>query len=212
MKEGEIIQLSIGQPKKHIWKGKEEKSAIGKSGVKEALLTRAGFIGDGVGNPEFHGGADRAVCLYSYNHYPLWEQMTGEKMNPPAFGENITVGGMVESNVFIGDVFQVGNAVLQISQGRIPCSTISKHNDVDTLLKRVVETGFTGYFFRVVEEGTIREGDRLVLLEREQEVISILKAHRLLFHEQKHYRDIETALGIDTLAEAWKERLGRLLS
>ena len=84
---------------------------------------------------------------------------TGVKQSPTtsAFGENITVTNMLEQNVHIGDIFRLGDAVIQITQGRIPCSTITKRTDMPPLLKRMVETGFTGYLCRVLEEGTVRK-------------------------------------------------------
>lgn len=86
---GKIITLSIGKEKTFIWKNKSVSSAIGKEKVSEVILTFDGFVGDGVANPAFHGGKERAVCYYPFEHYKKWEEEFKTKINPPAFGENI---------------------------------------------------------------------------------------------------------------------------
>ncbi|EIJ83071.1 MOSC domain protein [Bacillus methanolicus MGA3] len=156
----QLRSLRVGMPKDYIWNGKEVKSGIGKTEIQEVLLTKEGFIGDGVANPEFHGGPERAVCLYPFEHYEKWEKEFSATLKMPAFGENITVSGMCENEVYIGDIYKLEEAVIQVSQGRIPCSTISKHNGIEQLMKRVVETGFTGYFFRVLKEGMLIKNQR----------------------------------------------------
>ncbi|PLR78423.1 MOSC domain-containing protein [Bacillus sp. V3-13] len=206
-----IIALSVGEPKDFLWKGQEEKSAIGKTPIQEVLLTKEGFIGDGVANHEFHGGPERAVCLYPFEHYSLWEKEFKVPLQPPAFGENITIAGMREADVYIGNIYRMGNAVVQISQGRVPCSTISKHNGMDHLLKRIVETGFTGYFFRVLEEGMVFQNSHVELVEENAKKVSILFANQTLFHDRKNKEAIEKILEVEELAPVWQEKLKREL-
>lgn len=207
----EIIALSIGKPKKHSWKNNEEISGIGKERINSAFLTKEGFLGDGVANTDFHGGPDRAVCLYPYEHYGMWEKEFKKTFSPPSFGENICAGNMLEKDVFIGDTFSLGESVIQITQGRIPCSTISKHNGEDRLLGRIVETCFTGYFFRVLKEGTVT-GDSVLRLEgRKQEKVSVLQGNFIMFHDRKNLKAIEELLQIEALADVWREKLEKAL-
>ncbi|WP_071459828.1 MOSC domain-containing protein [Bacillus massilinigeriensis] len=209
--EGIILSLNIGLPVSYHYQGKIEKSAIGKSQVRNAVVLKHGILDDGVANEKFHGGFDRAVCLYSYDHYSKWEQESGKFFMLPAFGENMTVSGMLEENVYIGDIYKAGSSILQISQGRIPCNTISKYNGVKNLLDRVVATGYTGYFFRVLKEGVIAQEDQLELLEREQEDVSILKAHKLLYNKESDISDLQKVVRIPSLANAWKEKLSLII-
>lgn len=207
----EIIALSIGKPKKHSWKNNEEISGIGKEKINSVFLKKEGFQGDGVANTAFHGGPDRAVCLYPYEHYRMWEKEFNMKFSPPAFGENICAENMLEKNVFIGDTFSLGETFIQITQGRIPCSTISKHNREDRLLGRIVETCFTGYFFRVLKEGTVTADSVLKLEERKQEKVSILQGNFIMFHDRKNLKAIEELLRIEELADVWREKLENAL-
>lgn len=207
-----LIQLNVGEPKEYVWKDQVENSAIGKSKVTEAYLSKAGFASDGVANTKAHGGPDRAVCLYPYEHYIFWEKEFGKRLSLPAFGENITTIGMTERAMYIGDVVQFGDAVIEVTQGRVPCSTISKHNGINPLLNRIVETCLTGYFFRVIKEGTIHANAELKLLDRVQENYSILRGNQILFHEQENIAAIEEMLQLKALSDEWRNRFNKILA
>ncbi|MFE8695938.1 MOSC domain-containing protein [Cytobacillus sp. FJAT-53684] len=204
--QAKLLTLNIGRPNLHVWKGKTENSAIAKKGIEEVLLTKNGFKGDYVANREFHGGPERAVCLYPHEHYLQWEKEFNQSFRTPAFGENISVENMLEKDIYIGDTYSLGEAIVQVSQGRIPCSTISKHNRVDSLLGRIVETGYTGYFFRVLQEGVVTEESCLTLIDRKQEEFSVLRGNQLMFHDRKNKSVIEEFLQVEELAKVWKDK------
>ncbi|MBS8264497.1 MOSC domain-containing protein [Mesobacillus boroniphilus] len=207
----QIMYLNVGIPELRTWDGKQELSAIGKKRVTQAFLSKDSFHGDGVAATEFHGGPDRAVCFYPAEHYSKWSGEFGKDFALPTFGENISASGMTESDIYIGDTYRLGEAVVQVSQGRVPCAKISKNNDIGQLLKRVVETGFTGYFFRVLQEGMVYDDSEIVLLERKQNNYSILRANEIYFHQRKNYKAIEELVNIEELAEDWKKNLEKLL-
>jgi MOSC domain-containing protein YiiM len=211
-KKVEIHKLAIGGIQTYNWKNTITDSAIGKHEVNEAYLTVNGFDGDTVAATEFHGGPDRAVCLYPLEHYSVWEAEFGVKIKTPGFGENISLFGMTEEEVYIGDTYQFGDAVIQITQGRIPCSKISKFNQIDGLLKRVVETGFTGYFFRVLQEGKVERNSKLKLLTRSEHAISVLYTNQIYFHDRSNKQAIEKILKVDELASVWRKLLTELLA
>lgn len=205
-----IINLAIGKPKEYSWDQSKEQSAIGKTTVTEAKLKKSGFIGDDVANHEFHGGVARAVCLYPYEHYPHWEKIFNRKLQLPAFGENLTVTGMTEAEVCIGDIYKIGEAVIQVTQGRVPCSTISKYNQEQEFLNLVFDASLTGYFFRVLEEGTITVNSQIELIEQQADRISVLYAAQTLFHNHDK-KAIEKILKVSELAEDWKKRFLKLV-
>jgi MOSC domain-containing protein YiiM len=207
----QILYLNVGKPELKTWNGKQERSAIEKKRVTQALLTKESFQGDGVAATEFHGGPDRAVCFYPAEHYPKWSVEFGKELAPPTFGENISAPGMLEADIYIGDTFKLGESVIQVTQGRIPCSKISKNNQIDMLLKRVVETSYTGYFFRVLQEGMVYEDSEIIFLERIQNNFSVLRANEIYFHQKKDYQSIEELIEIEELAEDWKKNLEKLL-
>ncbi|WHY88665.1 MOSC domain-containing protein [Neobacillus novalis] len=186
---------------------KEMDTGICKQTIEEAHLTKDGFLGDGVADLRNHGGPDRAVCVYPYEHYLLWEKEFANPLPSSTFGENLTVTNMLEKNVYIGDVFRLGEAVIQITQGRIPCSTISKRTNNPFLLKRMVQTGFTGYLCRVLEEGIVRNDSQISLLESHPKKVSILYGNEIYFHKQKDVEGIKRILAVEELANEWKELL-----
>ncbi|WP_409270335.1 MOSC domain-containing protein [Neobacillus sp. SCS-31] len=210
MNKPKIIQLAVGKPKSFERNGKEYISAIGKESVREAFLSRDGLAGDGIANPEFHGGPDRALCLYPFEHYPKWEEEFGTKLCPPVFGENITVTGMRESEVFVGDIFKIGGAVVQVTQGRVPCSIISKFNSIDPFLKRVYETCLTGYFFRVLEEGSITPDSEIVLQQRSNQEITVFSAAMAILHKSGDTDIFEKLAAHSELATEWRNKARKI--
>lgn len=206
-----IINLAVGKPKEYNWNGKKELSGIGKSAVQSIKVEKSIIAGDDVANHDFHGGPDRVVCLYPFEHYSYWEEVFQKKLILPAFGENITATGMTEEQVCIGDIYKIGNSILQITQGRIPCVTISNYNEEKQLLKNLVETTLTGYFFRVLEEGTIKFDSEITLLEKHSKEISVSFATQILFHQKEDQASIEKILTVDALAEDWRNRFLKLL-
>ncbi|WP_257391432.1 MOSC domain-containing protein [Cytobacillus gottheilii] len=209
--KGKIITLSIGKPKVYQWKRKPEPSGIAKANVHEVHLNKQSFEGDGVANEKFHGGPDRAVCAYPFEHYEYWEKVFQRPFAPPSFGENICVKDMMEKDVYIGDIFQTGNVIIQITQGRIPCSTLSKFNETDALLSKTFETGYTGYFFKVLEEGKVYSESSLDLIERRQESISVLDANLIMFRRNDAQK-IKELLALKDLADEWKRKLEKYLA
>ncbi|MFJ7933083.1 MOSC domain-containing protein [Sporosarcina sp. NPDC096371] len=208
----EVKNFSIGLPKKmNYGTDKEMETAICKETIEEAFLSRDGFQGDGVADLRHHGGLDRAVCVYPYEHYTLWEQELKSTLPRSTFGENITVTNMLEQDVHIGNIYRLGDAVIQVTQGRIPCSTITKRTDLPALLKRMVDTGFTGYLCRVLEEGTVRKDSTITLLESHPQQVSILFANQVYFHRPKDIEGIQQVLAVHELAEDWRERLTKRL-
>lgn len=202
-----VEYLSIGKPK-HIQLEEEQiYSGIQKETIKDVFLSNGGFFGDDVANIEYHGGPERAVCFYPIEHYKKWELEFNKSLPIPAFGENLTISNMIEENVHIGDIYQIGEAVIQITQSRIPCATISKSNHVDTFLNRVVETGFTGYFAKVLKEGKIEQGANITIVKKDPNRISILYANQIFFHERKNKEAVSKLLKVEALAKVWRDIL-----
>ncbi len=204
----ELKNFSIGLPQKMKYENNEEMdTGICKQTIEEALLTKGGFLGDGVADLRNHGGPDRSVCVYPYEHYLLWEKEFANPLPSSTFGENLTVTNVLEKDVYIGDIFRLGEAVIQITQGRIPCSTISKRTNNPLLLRRMVQTGFTGYLCRVLEEGIVRNDSQITLLESHPKEVSILYGNEIYFHKQRDVDGIKRILAVEELANEWKELL-----
>jgi MOSC domain-containing protein YiiM len=212
MKEMKIVSLNIGMPRKLKTVDQEFVSGVGKQRVEKAYLTKEGFENDGVELTKFHGGPDRAVLFYCYDHYRAWEEEFKKQLIVPVFGENITIAGLSEADVHIGDVYQIGEALVQITQSRIPCNTLSKYNEEDTLLGKLVSTGFTGYLGRVLQEGWIEGDSTITRISRVPHSISVLQSNELYFHDKDNVEGIKKLLTIEELASAWREKLIKRLN
>lgn len=204
----EITNLAIGLPKKIAYgEDKELETGICKKSVEEAYLLKHGFKNDDVADKKNHGGLDRAVCIYSNEHYTSWEIEFNASLPSSAFGENITAVNMLEEDVCIGDIYQLGGAVIQVTQGRIPCSTINKRTGIPALLKRIVEEGSTGFLCRVLKEGTVRRDSEIKLLQQHENKVSIMFANKVHLHNSKDVDDIKRILAVEELAENWRRQL-----
>ncbi|WP_375503107.1 MOSC domain-containing protein [uncultured Jatrophihabitans sp.] len=141
---------------------------------------------------EHHGGPDKAVCVYPFEHYEYWTQRLDLDLPPQAaFGENFTVTGLLESEVQLGDEFEVGEAHVQVTQPRAPCYKIAARYGLPKMALYVQQQGMTGFHLRVLQHGFVRAGDLLRLVSRASHGISVSEANRILNHD-KH--DVAGAL------------------
>lgn len=162
----EIISLNVGRPVTVDYRGKPLETGIYKKPVQGSVqLHTLGFEGDGQADLKHHGGPDKAVCAYPLEHYSYWEQQLGKKLEYSAFGENITTTGLLETQVCIGDVYEIGTTLLQVSQPRYPCFKLSQKHGPADLPAQVLDTKYSGFYFRVIREGEISAGDLIVKKE-----------------------------------------------
>jgi MOSC domain-containing protein YiiM len=163
MADPAAILRGVYTGKTEVLKEEGHRSAIVKSLTRERLtLTKLGLKSDEQADRGAHGGLDRALHQYPPQHYKVWQaEFPGDahKFEPGTFGENISTSGWSEESVCIGDVFKIGTAIVAVSQPRIPCSKLNHRFGIPTLVKRVHDTGLTGWFFRVLEPGNIQLGD-----------------------------------------------------
>ncbi len=200
-----IESLNVGLPRKEIFPGKEVRTGICKNPVSGPIsLGFLGFEGNGVADTKNHGGPDKAVCVYSTDHYPFWEQVLGIPLPPAPFGENLSVSNFHEDDICIGDIFQTGTGLLQVSQPRQPCKTLLLRYGRDDMMKLMVDTGYTGFYFRVLEEGVVERGSPLICKKRDSHGITISFANRIYHHDRRNVEAIEKLLAAPSLSESWR--------
>ncbi|MBT2293364.1 MOSC domain-containing protein [Paenibacillus albidus] len=212
MQSGVIKSLNVGMPKQVPYLKKEIMTGIHKAPVHGPLyLSRIQLDGDGQADLVHHGGVDKAVCVYPYEHYPYWEREMGRELSFGAFGENLTITGFTEEEVCIGDIFSIGGATVQISQPRQPCFKLSVKYGLPELPLRVQETGYTGYYFRVLEEGQVDPQDELILRERHSAGRTVAYANRIMHQDKDNRSGIEALLAVDALSASWQATLRKRL-
>lgn len=198
-----IVSLNVGKPITVDYLGKPVSTGIYKQPVQGPLyLSSVQFEGDGQADLVYHGGPDKAVCVYPFEHYAYWEEVLAKKMEYASFGENLTVSGLLEDKVCIGDVYQIGEAVVQVSQPRYPCFKLSQKHGVKDMPARVLETGYSGFYLRVLQEGYISADSQLVQMESHPEQVSVLDVLKLLTNGRQDEDALRRMIGLEVLAES----------
>ncbi|OBR65258.1 cytoplasmic protein [Paenibacillus oryzae] len=212
MGQVELLSLNVGLPKQVQFRQKDVSTGIFKTATDEPLLLSfLNFEGDGQGDLVHHGGRDKAVCVYPFEHYPFWEKELKRPLEYGALGENLTTKGLLETEVCIGDVFELGQAIVQISQPRQPCYKLTIRYGVPEMLLKVQETGFTGFYFRVLAEGLVSRNDKLALLHRHPRKVTISYANRIMHHEKENIEGMERILRVEELSSNWKQTFQKRL-
>ena len=173
--------MNVALPQAQRYGREQVRTGGAKKPVPRALLRFEGFDGDGQADKVNHGGVDKAVCVYPLDHYAHWEKVFGRRLEPGAFSENLTVSGAVETGVCIGDVFMAGEAILQVSQPRTPCSKLAGKNGQRLLPKWVGQTGYTGFYMRVLSEGLVSEGDHFERIENHPDLIAVADVNDVIY-------------------------------
>lgn len=168
------------------------------------------LAGDGQADLRVHGGPDKAINVYPSEHYAFWlAELDCKELPNGAFGENFTVAGILETKACIGDIFELGDALVQISQPRQPCWKLSRRWRVQDLVARVVRTGKTGWYFRVLREGNVQAGAALALVERPYPEWTVATANNVMLHRKENYMDAQALADCPALSGSWKATLSR---
>lgn len=186
-----------------------EQSAIFKHLVAGPVAVGPlGLYGNEVADKQHHGGVDMAIHHYPHDHYAAWaEELGGHELlaAPGAFGENITTDGLTEADICIGDRLRLGSALVEVSQGRQPCWKIDHKFQCKGITARVVETIRCGWYYRVIEPGTIAEGDALELIERGFEGWDVARVFRAMFHKGASREELLGVARLESLSQGWRE-------
>lgn len=189
------------------------KTSLQRSSVAHKIfLDLMGFEGDQVADPVNHGGRDKAICGYPSDHYSFWEEELARSMPPASFGENLTIAGLTEDRIHIGDIFKIGEAEVQCTQPRQPCHKLTKLFGFPKLASRIQQLGYCGYYFRVLKQGWIQTGMTVERIRVDQEKITVRDAHYLMYRDKTGYEAIEHLMNHPALSESWKHSLGKRLA
>jgi MOSC domain-containing protein YiiM len=207
-----VVSLNVGRPREVDWDGQKVRTSIFKTPVDRRLrVTTLNFEGDEQSDLTVHGGAEKAVYAYPSEHYPLWRQELPEVDLPwAAFGENLTTTGLIE-NVRIGDRFRIGSAEFVVTQPRMPCYKLGIRLGRQDVLRRMLRTGRTGFYFSVAREGDVGAGDEIELIEKSEEDLTVTDVVKLFTVESKNQELLRRAMRSSILPRSWKEYFGERL-
>jgi len=177
-----------------------KKPVQGRVGVR-----RHNIDGDRQSDLTVHGGPSKAVYCYPSEHYPFWkEQLPQVEFTPGNFGENLTTEGLLEDEVSIGDRFRIGSSVLQVTQPRMPCFKLGIRFGRPDMVKRFWQSGRSGIYFAVIEEGDLAAGDPIEKVESAADPISVADIVRLHRGDEQDEDLMQRAMRAP-LAGSWKE-------
>ena len=203
-----IVSLNIGRPTLLVRNGRQYSTAFNRKPVVGSVrLEVDGFEGDRVADAESHGGPDKAVCCYPHEHYAHWNRELGSALVVPSFGENLTTEGLAESELCIGDVFRIGDTVLQISQPRQPCWKLANNHENPGLPKLINEMGYTGFYLRVLKTGQFASGDTITLSERPHPGLTVLLATRTFLAHRPDRGLLKCIVRVPELSASWQKRM-----
>ena len=205
---GRVLAVSVGRAGTLSRGSRSVESAFAKHTVGGPVpLRELGFDGDEQVY-ETHGGPDKAVLVYSRDNYGFWIDTYGLVLPTySAFGENLTVVGLPETDVFLGDVFRLGDATVQVTEPRAPCFKHSIRYGVTKMAIYMQRSGRTGYLLRVLEEGAVQAGDTLVLESRKAHGITVAEANRIINVDRKDLDGARRLLTTDRLPQLIRDEL-----
>ena len=202
-----VISVNVGLPRQVTWRGKTVTTGIFKEPVTGRVrLRRLNLDGDRQADLSVHGGPAKAVYAYPAEHYPYWRQQLPDRSLPwGMFGENLTLEGLSEDTVRIGDRFRVGTAELVVTQPRLPCFKLGIRFGQPDIVKRFLASRRTGFYLAVREEGEVGAGDTIALVRQAEAPVTVADITRLYVDREQDIEGLERAIGIEALPQDWRD-------
>jgi MOSC domain-containing protein YiiM len=215
-----VISVNVSIPKTIEINGELVSTGIYKNPVPAAIwLGKLTLDGDDQADKKVHGGPHQAAYCYPLAHYAHWqERLAASDLPYGTFGENFTITGLDEHNTFIGDVLQIGEAVVQVTMPRIPCFKLAHKLGDAKIIKEFLQSGRSGFYLRVLTEGNVKAGDAITIISHDPQAISVHTALILqkldldLIKNSAPENILRSALSISSLAPLLKEEYSKRLA
>jgi len=209
-----LLSVNVSLPREVAHGSKKVSTGIFKEPLAGRVMLRTSSLdGDGQADLENHGGTYRAAYAYPIENYDHWRRELGRAdLTFGQFGENFTVEGMVEDDIHIGDVFRVGDALVEVTQPRPPCFKLGIKMGMAGFPKLFLASGRVGFYLRVLEEGEVSAGDVFEFVEGDPEQVSVREMSGLLFFEPENLEGAKRALRVRALSPGWRDSFEERLS
>ena len=208
-----LLSVNVGLPRDIAWKGRTVHTGIWKNLLRgRCRVGRLNLEGDGQGDLAGHGGEQRAVFVYQIESYRYWqEQLKRTNFVHGQFGENFTVEGLPDDAVCIGDRYQIGSALFEITQPRVTCYRVGIRMHEPRMPALLTSSGRPGFYFRVLQEGEVGAGDEIVKVGEGEERMTVSDINALLYSPNHARERLERALRIEALSPGWHSSFEALL-
>ncbi len=205
-----VLSVNIGSKRTVRWSGKNYNTGIFKSPVDHIFLDQEDVNGDHVVDRKYHGGVDKACYAFSAGEYAYWEKKYPElEFKGGMFGENLTVVGLDETSLNIGDTFEIGDAIIQVSEPRQPCVKLNIRFNSKQMMKQFISRARCGVYFRVLQSGKVIKDDQLRLIQKGSMGISIQEVFNLLYAQGEKERAL-ALINNEELGSAVRSELDRI--
>jgi MOSC domain-containing protein YiiM len=216
MSDMKVISVNVGLPREVSWRGKAVTTGIFKRPIAGRVIVRTlNLEGDRQADLRVHGGPSKAVYAYPSEHYPFWRHELPEMdLRWGMFGENLTIEGLLENEVNIGDRFRIGSVELIATEPRLPCYKLGVRFGREDMVKRFLRSGRTGFYFAVAREGDIGAGDSITRIARDEHDVTVADIVRLYREDKTDLPMLRRALELEALPDDWRqyfrERIAKL--
>jgi len=207
--ESVVESVNVGLPREVPWKGRQVVTSIFKEPVAgRVALRRLNLEGDQQADLRVHGGPDMAVYVYPAGYYAFWREQFPEMELPwGMFGENLTIWGLSDDTIHIGDQLQVGSAQLVVRSPRMPCYKLGMKFGRDDVLKLLFQNGYSGFYCAVLQEGDVAAGDPVKLLHRDERAVTVRDIVYLQGEGRYDADLLRRAVAVEALPQSWRETL-----
>ncbi len=208
-----LLSVNVSLPKEITFKGKTVRTGIFKDPVEGRLgVNTLNLEGDGQADLLGHGGPFRAVYVYSFDNYAYWEGELGRSdFTFGQFGENLTVEGLLDQDVHVGDVFRIGTVLFQVTQPRVPCYKLAIKMGVEGFYNQLLASGRLGFYFRVLQEGEVGAGDEIERTRVDPIGMPITEVNKLMYFDKDNLDGARKSLRVEALSPGWRTTFeGRL--
>lgn len=210
----QVISVNVGRPQRYEWRGAQVETAIFKGPVEGPVAVRElNLEGDKQADLTVHGGANKSVYAYPHEHYDYWRsQLPGYSLALGNFGENLTLTGLTEEDIHIGDELGIGTARFTVTQPRSPCYKLGVRFHREDMTKRFYESRLFGFYLRVLREGTLQSGAAVTVLSRDPHAVSVRDVISLYTGDSHDQELLQRALRPKALPEGWRHALQERLA
>lgn len=210
----QLVSLNVSMPQTITYDQWQVETSGNKQPVPSAMLRFENLEGNVQADLENHGGPEKAVCAYPQAHYPFWEHMLEHALAPGAFSENLTLAGddALETEVCIGDIWQIGEAVLQVAGPRMPCRKLAARLGDPRVIEWSTSKGYTGHYMRVLREGNVPSGVNVHVLEHNPAKISIDAVNDIFYRRSRDPQLIAKLLALPEYGESGKQWINEMLT
>ena len=208
-----IIATNIAKPTTIVWNGKTQTTGIYKYPTKEGIyLNKEEVKGDEVSDRKHHGGIFKACYIFSEDHYAYWQNLYPNlDFNYGIFGENLTVKGLDETKISVGDIYKIGTALVQVTQPREPCFKLGIRFGTQAILKQFIKHARPGTYVRVLEEGLIKPGDKMILVQAATNSLTTTQLFSFLFAKKKDQSQLALIVNNDAIPLKKRQKLAAFI-